>query len=348
MGAGQERRPPLPTPPAATPRVPHTYGPSSTILRTPASPNAHDAYPYQSPAVIPTTPQPELWIPYAPAQTRGSTFFVRGSGTQAREAPQQSRPRITTAARPPLPTPQAQKPLPFTSSTSFSPPTSPRALPAGASPSHAAPAIAPQKLPARRVPPPSHSPPVANSTATTKVPLASYSSILVHSGFWNILAATGSRFYGAPPGRVEDTFDQGYLGLNAGAAKGPIGDSRRAVTSPVVCGNEAVRKKRVAVGMIGRPTGFAFVVPSFSLATSETDASSSHLCHASDAEQAEDILRRWGQDENGVGKLARTSSTISVHISADRLLLGRARLGDADQGCHSSESTSKRNRSSSE
>lgn len=30
----------------------------------------------------------------------------------------------------------------------------------------------------------------------------------------------------------------------------------------------------------------------------------SHLCHASDAEQAEDILRRWSKD--GVGKLARS------------------------------------------
>ena len=257
MAATKERRPPLPTPPGGVPRVPHTYGPSSTILRAPASPNAHEAYPYQQAATPTAPPQPELWIPYAPAQTRGSTFFVRGSGTQSPTA-QAARQRVSTATRPPLPTPKVQKPLPFTSSTSFAPPTSPRALPAGASPSHASQPTSPPKLPPRRIAPPSHGPPVANS-ATTKVPLASYSSILVHSGFWNILAATGSRFYGAPPGRVEDTFDQGYLGLNAGASKGPIGDTRRAVTSPVVSGNEAVRKKRVGVGMIGRPTGFAFV-----------------------------------------------------------------------------------------
>ncbi|PWN53726.1 kinase-like protein [Violaceomyces palustris] len=56
-------------------------------------------------------------------------------------------------------------------------------------------------------------------------------------------------------------------------------------TPPAVMGPKAA-KKRISIDMIGAPKVESFV----------------HAAHASDAEQAEEILRRWGRD--GVGKIA--------------------------------------------
>lgn len=47
-----------------------------------------------------------------------------------------------------------------------------------------------------------------------------------------------------------------------------------------------VQKKRISVDMIGAPRTETFV----------------HAAHASDAEQAEELLRRWGRE--GIGKIA--------------------------------------------
>lgn len=245
------KRPPLPTPPPLPNRLPYpnSYGPSSTIK--PQKPvgsqsppqNAHAAFPYPNAS----GPPPNEWIPYAsPTIGRGSTFFVGGSGTQ-----------LYAPKRPPLPTPPPQKspsptanaPLPpFTSRTAYSPPHSPQRLPPGAMPSRS---------------------PPQQTTATTKVPLSTTSSIMVHSGFWNILSATGSRFYGAAPAFPatlgEEDFDGEYLGLGDGQQGGgqqggraALATDRRGVTSPALAG-EVARKKRISIDMIGRPGNFRCV-----------------------------------------------------------------------------------------
>ncbi|ORY89478.1 kinase-like domain-containing protein, partial [Leucosporidium creatinivorum] len=56
------------------------------------------------------------------------------------------------------------------------------------------------------------------------------------------------------------------------------------------------KKKRVSVDMVGRPKGFQ------------------HLVHASDHEQAEELLRRWHQD--GVGKLGRPNWAAPIKEAA--------------------------------
>lgn len=234
------KRPPLPTPPSAN-RLPYpnSYGPSSTFKpqKPVSSPqNAHAAFPYPSLTSGPPPPPPHDYIPYAsPTIERGSTFFVGGSGTQ-----------LYAPKRPPLPIPPSPNSSPsppappFTSSTAYSPPSSPQRLPPGA-------------MPSRSPPPP--------TPATTKVPLSTSSSIMVHSGFWNILSATGSRFYSAVPALPatlgEDDVDGGYLGLAEGQQGGRtvLARERRGVTSPALAG-EVTRKKRISVDMIGRPGNF--------------------------------------------------------------------------------------------
>ncbi|SCV71888.1 BQ2448_4582 [Microbotryum intermedium] len=129
---------------------------------------------------------------------------------------------------------------------------------------------------------------------TSNIPLASSSSILVHSGFWDLLAATGSRLYN-PLSRIvgpgltvapsafaaggDELWDQGgykridyHAPLPPEMQGGPNGGGLRKV-------------KGVHKGLIGRPEGFT------------------HLVHASDAEQAEVLLRRWKQE--GVGKIGQ-------------------------------------------
>ncbi|GAA5903993.1 hypothetical protein JCM6882_003795 [Rhodosporidiobolus microsporus] len=225
---------------------------------------------------------PSAWsIPYA-SPPRGSTFFVSGSGTQrlggsgrATTRPPLPIPPMTTPNGPPLR--PAQLPPSFTPRTSYSPPTRPGAFPAGAQP---------LPLPGQPSVITSSHPP-----ATTKVPLATSSTILLHAGFWDLLAATGSKFYspsklqarvgvanGAPTPWTPASGDSDPFAREMGAQMG--------VTTPVVA-NAAVaaagakKKKRISVDMVGRPQQFQ------------------HTVHASDADQAEALMMRWHQDRQG-------------------------------------------------
>lgn len=58
------------------------------------------------------------------------------------------------------------------------------------------------------------------------------------------------------------------------------------VSPPIQLGGPRAQKKRISVDMVGAPRVDSFV----------------HAAHASDAEQAEQILMRWSRD--GVGKIA--------------------------------------------
>jgi hypothetical protein len=54
----------------------------------------------------------------------------------------------------------------------------------------------------------------------------------------------------------------------------------------------------------------------------------SHLCHASDAEQAELILNRWYVD--GIGKLAGSSVSFAAHKILLLMFFNRACVGRTD------------------
>lgn len=135
-------------------------------------------------------------------------------------------------------------------------------------PDEPSPAPAPRVLGGPRPQPPSkilHAPITVGTTlaSATRLPLAQSSAILVHSGFWNILAATGSRFYSAAiPGvesgssKLGDVVDRGYLGLKGNA---DTVVERRAVTSPGLGPSALIQRKDISVGMIGQPTQFAYV-----------------------------------------------------------------------------------------
>ncbi|GAA6000091.1 hypothetical protein JCM10207_006048 [Rhodosporidiobolus poonsookiae] len=233
--------------------------------------DAHEAlYGPQAPtAGLPSIPY------YSPP--RGSTFFVSGSGTHRLGG---------AAARPPLPMPPMNAGGPTWPST-------PGPLPAGAQP-----------LPLPGHPSVFRSPPASPPLATTKVPLATSSSILAHGGFWDILAATGSRFYSpskirpglangpATPftpssvGPERDPFmvlrfeGAGGAGAMGAAASGARAGPKRDL--PAATGAQGAKKsKRISVDMVSRPQQFA------------------HLVHASDADQAEALLTRWGRDRQG-------------------------------------------------
>ncbi|GAA6028372.1 hypothetical protein JCM8097_006999 [Rhodosporidiobolus ruineniae] len=293
------RRPPLPTPPASPPTV------RAQPAAQPISLTAHEQL-YGAP-----TPS---HIAYSPRPPRGSTFFVSGSGTQRLASPAAA----PASRRPPLPVPPMQGPPPpaqasFSPTSSYAPPTSPGQLPPGARP---------LPLPGQPSAFASTSPTAA--TATTKVPLATSSSVLLHAGFYDILAAAGSRLYSpsklrpavvngpATPwspeggsGSGSDPFAREMGGFGGMAAPGGAG---------VVAA--AKRKKRISVDMVGRPQEFQ------------------HTVHASDADQAEALLLRWHKDRQGkVGRpewaqpikeavrAARVGAGVGeVHYARDELL----------------------------
>ena len=142
-----------------------------------------DPIPITSPlSKNPLDSPPLAWIPYSPPQSRGSTFFVpTGSGSQRLGNPTPRSPLANSTFRPqsillpsspvtqdPFPLP----PVPSPHNITYAPAPSPSRLPPGARPS----------------------PPLASQT---KLPLAQSSSIMLHSGFWDLLSAAtarGSRF----------------------------------------------------------------------------------------------------------------------------------------------------------
>lgn len=185
----------------------------------------------------------------------GGTFFVSGSGTQRMTSSRPSPPRT----RPPLPgrpsfgqsRGMGAAPAPhFTVATSYSPPLeSSGYLPPGAGSQPPLCESQPQQEPAC---------PTAGTVSTTKVPLATSSSILLHNGFWELLSTTGSRFLAplttnvAPSMFADDTARANELGVGQAWNNGIDSSGVARADAP----SEAIRrtgKKRVSVGMISRP-----------------------------------------------------------------------------------------------
>ncbi|GAA6001450.1 serine/threonine-protein kinase [Rhodotorula paludigena] len=217
---------------------------------------------------------PSGWIPFV-APPRGSTFFVGRGQVQQRQV------SYLGASRP-LPSQDEQ--------TSFMPPRNLPAQPAP-HPAHIPPTAPPFASMSRSPPRQTHKLPDPPPATNSRLPLPTSSSILVHSGFWDLLAATGSRFYSptkiamgvangpATPfsplsaaGNASDPFAKamGAAAMGARSAPMPRQDDLR-----------SRQKKRISVDMVGKPIRFA------------------HLVHASDADQTQALLTRWQRDGQG-------------------------------------------------
>jgi len=129
---------------------------------------------------------------------------------------------------------------------------------------------------------------------------------LLHKGFYDLLALiptpSPSRFlWGAsadpPPDvvagpRYEDLPESNHVP--------PVKFAPPAVSLPSTSPVSSKNGRRISKDMVSKPMGFVYVCDrctSHLLASTST----SHLVHASDADQAEAILTRWGPD--GLGKL---------------------------------------------
>lgn len=216
-----------------------------------------------------TPPLEPAWIEYSPPPPLqflgggGSTFFVpTGSGSRFVSNP--SSPMTPTL--PDLPFPRSILLSSPTYQTSHVPP-SPLS---STSPSQPQPPT-PQTLTYAPVLPRPNLPP--SMQTTTKVPLAQSSSILAHSGFWDLLSATGSRFYS--PSKIETRVkgareEQKHKvrteRIGKGIASKPVG-SKEPVEGGVgiyaARGGEederkvAKEKRRVSKDLIGEPRAFA-------------------------------------------------------------------------------------------
>ncbi|GAA5895234.1 hypothetical protein JCM8208_005943 [Rhodotorula glutinis] len=210
------------------------------------------------PAPAGTPPPPPSVLPPAAARSstsptappRGSTFFV------GRTTAQRPLPRVGGGLRGPRPLP-----------------TTPARSTVAVSSDPLAPAPAPRPYA-----------PSSPAVPTSTIPLPSSSGILVHGGFWDLLAATGSRFYS--PSRLEMAVANGAGTPSTPAVLGqdPFAREMGAAAGPT---RTARQKKRVSVDMISRPRDFA------------------HTVHASDADQAAALLGRWQRD--GQGKVGDSS-----------------------------------------
>lgn len=263
---------PLPAPPtspqqpaaSARPSYPSNYAPSSSTNPPPRL-NAHEA-------LYGAQPEPLDWLSSQQGgpMSSGSTFFVAASQRLGGPStipgmafPQQQDARSFAGREQPH-----QRPA-FNQQTSYSPPRSPQQLPAGARP-------LPSPPQQRPLPPSSPRPQQAftqpqggaANAPVTKIPLATSSSILLHSGFWQILSASGSRFLtSAPsPAVVAPQFPPGFgddIGFfHQQPSRPPPQQERRTQTAPAPMQGGAARqqdlkkKKRVSVDMVGKPQGF--------------------------------------------------------------------------------------------
>ncbi|GAA5867355.1 hypothetical protein JCM1840_002105 [Sporobolomyces johnsonii] len=217
---------------------------------------------------------PGQWIPYVSAgPRRGSTYFVSGSGTQrlgsGTARGRMPLPIIPDTLRGNGPPFSAQAP-PFDRTLSYAPAAAPGPLPPGARSPPASPPLAFQQ------------PATFASQPTTKVPLSGSSSILLHAGFWDLLAATGPGLYdNSRIGGVANGAAMSFSPQAATATGGRESDPLAREMAARMAEREGKKKKRISIDMVGQPQKFA------------------HLVHASDQDQAEALLKRWHRDGQG-------------------------------------------------
>ncbi|GAA5984287.1 hypothetical protein JCM10908_006125 [Rhodotorula pacifica] len=199
-------------------------------------------------------------IPYSPP-IRGSTFFMSGTRAQYPTAPL---PPNSMQTAPTLPSWLCNKPtVPMR-------PLPPALTTAGTSPH------VPSALPTT----------TEHVTRTEpKVAFAHSSTILAHSGFWQLLATTGSRFLTPSP---------------PAAGGEPVLPATVPVTQATQVPGGNRRRNKLAVDMVGRPTDFR------------------HPVHASDADQAIALLTRWRVDGQGKVGTSAWSQPIKDAVRANK------------------------------
>ncbi len=137
---------------------------------------------------------------------------------------------------------------------------------------------------------------------------------LLHKGFYDLLSmiptpSSPSRLlqqWAASSPSPDDTVVAGPRYEQIGAGPSPINrDLPSPPTSPT-----GRKGRRISKDMVSKPTGFVYVTSLFNMKTASKSnvLSSSHLVHASDADQAAALLTRWGPD--GLGKLGGQIRTL--------------------------------------
>lgn len=133
-------------------------------------------------------------------------------------------------------------------------------------------------------------PEIRDEPATSTVPVGTF----LHKGFYDLLAmiptpSPSRLLWGAPPRSPEPE----VAGPRYEDIKPPKGGAIKA--SPK-------KGRRISKDMVSKPTGFVYVCHCIAASHPHSlTVDARHLVHASDADQLEALLTRWGPD--GLGKL---------------------------------------------
>ena len=129
---------------------------------------------------------------------------------------------------------------------------------------------------------------------------------LLHKGFYDLLALiptpSPSRIlWGAGADPPDVVAGPRYEDLPESNNAPSVNFAPPAVSLPSAAPVPSKKARRISKDMVSKPTGFMYVHDHCTSASHSLKFSTSHLVHASDADQAEALLTRWGPD--GVGKL---------------------------------------------
>jgi protein-serine/threonine kinase len=132
-----------------------------------------------------------------------------------------------------------------------------------------------------------------------------------HQGYYDILALAGKNFF-----RDGWTVAREYKGVPPPSQERPPEKPPAQRQQPTPVAKKGYAGKRTTVNMVGRPTEFVFVEHLETLCDKTLTAVFvlRHVLHASDAEQALELLLRWKKD--GIGKIAGQGILSSPRISS--------------------------------
>jgi protein-serine/threonine kinase len=124
---------------------------------------------------------------------------------------------------------------------------------------------------------------------------------MLHQGFYDLLAmiptpSPSRLFWGAGWNQQPVVAGPRYEDISPRTDVG-VGIPTPPISTPV----PFKKGRRISKDMVSKPTGFVCVTTIWCFLCTWLDTFSSHLVHASDADQAEALLTRWGPD--GLGKL---------------------------------------------
>jgi protein-serine/threonine kinase len=137
-----------------------------------------------------------------------------------------------------------------------------------------------------------------NELPTTTLP----GGTMLHQGFYDLLAmiptpSPSRLFWGAGWNQQPVVAGPRYEDISPNRSNVGVSKPAPPISAPV----PFKKGRRISKDMVSKPTGFVCVTTIRCSLCNWFDAFSSHLVHASDADQAEALLTRWGPD--GLGKL---------------------------------------------